>query len=433
MNASRTDARLRVLLDAHERALAEGQTAEASRLLAQAKAIAPDHEAVLNAMAIAALRAGNAPAARQLLERAVARNPGNAALWVNLGSACRETADLEGERQALDRCLELEPRHVVALLAKGALLERLGQDFEASGIYQIALASAPPAAQVPPALVPRLNHALECLRAQAARMDAVLDAALAPTRAQQTGGPRMRFEHGLAAMLGKTRIYPSQPTFLQIPYLPAPQFYPRELFPWLSVLEAATQAVAEEALAVLADPQGGLAPYVAFAPGTPVDVWRDLNHKTTWTAYHLYRDGAPVEAHLARCPQTAAVLAQLPLADLPGNAPNVYFSVLQPKTRIPPHHGVTNARAICHLPLLVPPECRFRVGAEVRDVVAGRAWVFDDSIEHEAWNDSDQVRVVLILDVWNPYVVEDERELLRTTFRVAAEFARRPSMFTGTV
>jgi aspartate beta-hydroxylase len=428
MNAARIEAELRVLLDALSTAEGRGDAREAQRLLAKARALAPNHEAVLNAQAINALRAGNVAAGRHLLERAVARNPSSAALWLNLASACRDASDAAAERAALERCLELEPRNFIAHLAIGGLLERSGQEFEAAGAYQAALACAPIQSQVPPALVPRLNHALERVRAQSASMDAALEAALAPVRAAQVGF-QSRFEHGLAAMLGKARIYPSQPTFLQVPYLPAPHFFAREAFAWLATLEAATEAIAGEARAVLAEPGVALAPYVAFETGAAVDTWRELNHSPRWSALHLYRDGAPVAENLSRCPATAALLAGLPLADLPGNAPNVYFSVLAPKTRIPPHHGVTNARVICHLPLLVPSGCQLRVGAEVRDVVAGESLVFDDTIEHEAVNDSEQTRVVLVMDAWNPFVSEDERALLRATFSAAAAFTRRPSMF----
>jgi len=85
------------------------------------------------------------------------------------------------------------------------------------------------------------------------------------------------------------------------------------------------------------------------------------------------------------------------------------FSALQPRTRIPPHTGVSNARLVVHLPLIVPPGCGFRVGAETRSWEVGRAWVFDDTIEHEAWNDSDDLRVILIADIWNMFMTEADR------------------------
>jgi aspartyl/asparaginyl beta-hydroxylase (cupin superfamily) len=107
------------------------------------------------------------------------------------------------------------------------------------------------------------------------------------------------------------------------------------------------------------------------------------------------------------------VLAQLPLCDIPHYAPGAFFSVLTPHTRLPPHSGTTNTRSIVHLPLLIPEGCGFRVGANVRTWKKGSAWVFDDSIEHEAWNDSDETRIILIFDIWNPLLSAAERDLVR--------------------
>ena len=106
-----------------------------------------------------------------------------------------------------------------------------------------------------------------------------------------------------------------------------------------------------------------------------------------------------------------------PLCAQPGFCapPPVMFSALAARTSIPPHTGSTNARAIVHLPLILPGPAGFRVGNEVRAWRMGEAWVFDDTIEHEAWNDADETRVLLIFDVWNPLLSPTERELLNAT------------------
>jgi aspartyl/asparaginyl beta-hydroxylase (cupin superfamily) len=102
-------------------------------------------------------------------------------------------------------------------------------------------------------------------------------------------------------------------------------------------------------------------------------------------------------------------IAKLPQPNVPGASPNAMFSLLAPKTRIPPHAGVANMRLVCHLPLIVPPNCGFRVGATTREWNVGEAFVFDDTIEHEAWNESNELRVVLILDLWAPALSPAER------------------------
>jgi len=95
--------------------------------------------------------------------------------------------------------------------------------------------------------------------------------------------------------------------------------------------------------------------------------------------------------------------------------PSILFSLLRPGAHITPHHGFTNARYICHLPLIVPEGCAMRVGSETRAWTEGRACVFDDSIEHEAWNrNPDKLRVVMIFDVWRPELSEAEQRLVST-------------------
>jgi aspartate beta-hydroxylase len=118
----------------------------------------------------------------------------------------------------------------------------------------------------------------------------------------------------------------------------------------------------------------------------------------------------------ARCPETAAALDAIPQNRVPGKAPSAFFSILKPGAHIPPHTGVTNTRAIVHLPLVVPPGCSFRVGGETREWRVGEAFAFDDTIEHEAWNRSAEPRIVLILDVWNPHLDAAEQDLLARFF-----------------
>ena len=106
-----------------------------------------------------------------------------------------------------------------------------------------------------------------------------------------------------------------------------------------------------------------------------------------------------------------------------GYAPTAMFSALEARTHIPPHTGSTNVRLLAHLPLLLPGPARFRVGNETREWRMGEAWVFDDTIEHEAWNDADALRVILIFDVWNPLLTEVERELVNALLAARKGFA----------
>ncbi len=134
----------------------------------------------------------------------------------------------------------------------------------------------------------------------------------------------------------------------------------------------------------------------------PLDQWRELNNSPRWTSYEFYREGQPIEERFQRAPATVRAMQALPQAVVPLRSPCAMYSALQPRTRIPPHTGVANFRLVVHLPLVLPPGCGFRVGSETRAWRIGEAWVFDDTIEHEAWNDSDEPRYIFICDIWNP-------------------------------
>jgi aspartyl/asparaginyl beta-hydroxylase (cupin superfamily) len=138
----------------------------------------------------------------------------------------------------------------------------------------------------------------------------------------------------------------------------------------------------------------------------------------------LWREGKPIDEHIARCPQTAALLEKAPRADVPEHGPTAFFSILDAGARIPPHNGVTNTRLIVHVPLIVPDGCGFRVGGERREWKPGNALIFDDTIEHEAWNNSAVPRAVLIFDIWNPYLTDAERDFVRAATHAIGDFNR---------
>lgn len=425
------DTQVRALVEAAERAAASGRKDEAARILAEAQAAAPEHPLVLNALALRALGQGDAAGARELLTRAVASTPKEPALWLSLALASRALRDVDAELSALDQALALDPYFFLALLQKATLFERQGKPRKAAGLFHAALCCAP-RGPLPPALQSAIAHAREAVRANNAALETFLHDRLRETRARHDEARRDRFDECLDVLLGKRRIYVQQPTFMHFPRLPAIQFYDRGDFPWLDALEAATDDIRSELIRVLAEDSSELVPYVAYPPGAPLNQWKELNQSRKWSAFYLWSEGARRDAHLARCPKTAAALARVPMADVPGHAPTAFFSILEPKTRIPPHTGVTNTRLVVHLPLIVPRSCGFRVGSDTREWIPGRAWVFDDTIEHEAWNDSEEPRAVLIVDIWNPFLTEAERDLVRAaTEGVGGFYGGEPPFSSG--
>jgi aspartyl/asparaginyl beta-hydroxylase (cupin superfamily) len=407
-----TESQLRALMEAVDRADQAGDRKQAERALAQARAAAPDHPGVLNAAGMRALLGGEPGTARPLLQRAAELDPASPMLWLNLALAMRELRDETAERDALEKALVADPRFFPALLHKARLLERQGKRKAAAQMYHAFLCCVPPGAQQPPAVQTAMEHANKVLRENDAALEAFLRPRVEAARARHAGSRLERFDACFDTLVGKRRLFAPQPTFMLFPRLPAIEFIDRDHFPWLDAFDAATDEIRGEAQAVLNRAAGEFVPYISKPAGAPIDQWQELNNSRRWSTFFLLKNGVRVEDHLSRCPKTAALLEAAPLCEIPGHAPTAFFSVLAPKTRIPPHTGVANTRFIVHLPLIVPPSCGYRVGAETREWSEGNAWVFDDTFEHEAWNDSDEPRVVLIFDVWNAFLTPAERDLV---------------------
>ncbi len=404
--------RIAQLYAAADKARAANRADKAAEHLEAVLALDPRQPKALNTLGLRALTSGNAAAAVKLLTRATDAEPRAIELWLNRANAERVSGDSEAELRSLDAALALDPYAVVALLQKAMNLERQGQRAAAARDYQ-AVVSIVGTAQPPLALAAAIAHGREVIEAERRALGEALDHHLAESRATVSDNAARRFDLCVDMVLGRARVYPSTPTGLLYPGLPLIEFFERDAFPWLVQLEAATPIIQRE-FAALAS---GFVPYVDMPPGAPVNQWAVLNGSHDWSALFLWRDGVRDDANCARCPETAALLASLPMLDIPDRGPAAFFSLLKPGAHIPPHVGVTNIRSVIHLPLVVPENCGIRVGNQAREWRIGEALAFDDTIEHEAWNRSTQPRAVLIIDAWNPALDEDERTLLRALTR----------------
>jgi aspartate beta-hydroxylase len=417
-----SDRRVRLLIDARMQALAEGRAQDAAKLLRQARAEAPDNSLVQTEMARESLEAGNAEGALELLEAAARTAPTEPSIWLTKAAALHRLNRLDEEMEALNKTLLLNPRDVWALLQKGALQEARADVRGAAQSFRSALKAVPPGLKLPPAMLSMLRRAQQAAEANNRALEQFVEARLEAVRRRHPPADLERADQCLATMLQKEPVYRSMPAFLYFPRIPAIEFHDREAFPWLDQLEAATDDIRREAQSVLAQGPGMLEPYVSHPGGNPHDPWKHLNNSPRWGVFYLWRESVPIEQNIARCPRTSAALASWPPWDVPGSGPTAMFSVLQPRTRIPPHTGVSNARLVVHLPLDVPERCGFRVGARRREWHPGKAFVFDDTIEHEAWNDSDEWRTVLIVDIWNPYLTPAERDHVRTVTSAIGDY-----------
>ena len=341
---------------------------------------------------------------------------------LNRAVALRLLGDYHGSLAVLDDALDMRPYDFAALLAKGAMLEKINQPKAAVDVYRNALKIAPPRAHCPPGVVTQMDYAARMVDQHARALGDFMRQRLAGLRADVGAAALDRFDEGLEIYAGLIQPPKQQPLLLNYPRLPVIPFYDRSLFPWLSTLEEATEVIQEELTGLLETAFDEFAPYIAYPKGAPVNPWAELNHSRKWSSLFLWKDGQRQDAVCARCPRTAALLESLPMADQDSFAPTAVFSALEPHTHIPPHTGSSNVRLLAHLPLILPGPARFRVGNTTKTWEMGKAWVFDDTIEHEAWNDADSLRVILIFDVWNPYLDDKEKILITEMMKAQRDF-----------
>jgi aspartate beta-hydroxylase len=310
--------------------------------------------------------------------------------------------------------VELSSTLPAARLHLAEVLERLGEHHAALVQYTRVMGDQQNAgkwvnaATTPPALVELVAHAAQVVRAGRRNL---LSRLLEPL-AQEFGAAELsRVARMLRIYLGdEAADYPDprqRPTFLFFPGLPATPYLDRDALPWVESLEAHTAGILRELEALL--PAGQGSERVFGSDELEAENLRGNRGAPSWTGFYFYRHGERREENCSACPLTIGALDELPLSRVREHGPEVLFSVFTPGTHLLPHRGVTNTRVVGHLPLIVPPECLLRVGGVGHAWQEGRVVVFDDTYEHEAWNLSDRIRVVLIFDLWHPQLTETER------------------------
>jgi aspartyl/asparaginyl beta-hydroxylase (cupin superfamily) len=167
-------------------------------------------------------------------------------------------------------------------------------------------------------------------------------------------------------------------------------FLAAEQFPFVKHLEEHWQLIRQECIAL---------PDATFEPWVQREMYGE-----GWTVYGLIAFGERIEPALRTCPQTAGLLADVPGLTTAG------FSRLAPGAHITPHVGWVHTVYRAHLGLVVPSGCAIRVGAETRHWREGESLIFDDTVEHEAWNRSTESRTVLLFDFRRPGVPDSVNE-----------------------
>jgi len=369
---------------------------------------------------LAALQQNKQAEALKAFNQLIEQNVVNASIWLGKAYACRGLNDFAAMLDALDRSLALEPRNPRAFIAKATYFDKLGDFTAASAFYRKALSVAPPPAQTPADLKPELERSKQRCETLTAEFSHHLSHQMMPLIAE-VGDHARRVMYSMDLIIGKRQRYVSRPKNYYFPELPDIQFADATAFPWIKELESVTDDIRNE-LSGLLKRDGAFNPYVTGEENRPLSDPHGMLNNTDWSAFYLWKDGKIIAENAALFPKTMAALSSVPHAQVEGRSPNILFSALKPNSKIPPHHGLINTRFICHLPLIVPDGCGFRVGNETRQWQEGKVWVFDDTIEHEAWNDSDETRYILLFEIWRPELSDIEQKLVANLYETIDSF-----------
>lgn len=384
-------------------------------------------------LARVAMAQGNAAESLKLYAE-VATGVGDIATSAQLGLAMAQAhlGDKRGAEGTLRGLLARTPNHFLAHLRLGELLETRGAEEEALHAYFAAVVHAQKQGRwrdddtTAPVIRPLVRHAMAFV--DAGRRELFLGL-LKPLEALHGHAALRRIERGLLIYLGELPAHYAdsrqQPVFFYVPGLPTTPYPDRSLFPWLEELEQATTAIQQE-MRVTRNESDAYAPFLGVdAEKLPPGLLAGARGNPAWDAYFFYRHGVRDEIHALQCPATTKALELTPLVRIREHAPEICFSALAPGTHILKHRGITNTRLTVHLPLEIPEECALVSGGEIHVWQEGRAMVFDDTFEHEAWNRSAQSRVILLMDTWNPHLDEIERAAVTDLVAGIGDFNRR--------
>ncbi|MBT7950354.1 MAG: aspartyl beta-hydroxylase [Gammaproteobacteria bacterium] len=380
-----------------------------------------DENQALTQQAVTALQAGESKKARELFEKVVASGLADTSVWLGLAFACAQSDDKTRTLDAVNTSIELDPQNLRAIIFKADHLLHLGDSRNAIEIYQQALQLASGSSNLPGDVQQGLKRAQEnCIR-----IDDEYKAFLTTKMKAEGFSPgkgNSRFQQSLDIILESQEVYYQEPKHYYFPGLPQIQFYEREQFDWVESIESATDDIRAELTNVMGNPSL-FSPYLKSEDMQLDENNKDLLDNNDWGALYLWEYGRLVEEKASLFPLTIKALEAAPLPLISSQSPMALFSRLTSGTRIPPHNGLLNTRLICHLPIIVPKDCgALRVGNEQRPWVEGEMLIFDDSIEHEAWNTSKKERVILLFEVWRPELNEEERQLVSTLLAAVKEY-----------
>ncbi|WP_158928238.1 aspartyl/asparaginyl beta-hydroxylase domain-containing protein [Acidisphaera sp. S103] len=391
----------------------QNRLAEAEALYTAALSLESGHAGALTRLGLLRLQQNRPQESATLLRRAIEQAPDSAEAHSHLGAALQNLGSHEAALASLDRALALAPESTEAMRRRAHTLHALGRGMEAIAGYETLLAIEPAnglaqlglatvlavadreeeafvryrnAAGANPALIEPLSHALAVF---AHRHPGVAQAAMG--RINQYIG--MFLTNHANPRMG---IYPG---------LTSAPFHDPARLPGALALERDYAVIRAEVDGLAAS---------AFQPEAENRMGR-----TGWDIFPFYERGRKNEENCARCPTITRVIEGSNTVRTMAGL--LYVSKLKPGMHIEPHTGPTNLRLRCHLGIRIPDgDCGLTVGGETRRWQEGKCLVFDDSLEHEAWNRTLEPRIVLIVDLWHPDLTPAEITYLEGLHRFAS-------------
>jgi aspartate beta-hydroxylase len=377
-----------------------------------------------------AMERGDAVRAANFLERARTQAPNDPQLAVNLAYAYAQSGRPAGARKLLEETLAAHADFHPGWLLLGQLHDAMGDPLAANKAFYQAVRRAQrkglwrDGQSTPPQLLNTVMQANERVRLW---WREAFFASFEALRQQYGSDELKRVDRALTGYLREWDATPAdprqRPKFLFFPDIPNTPFLDPYLQPWAKTLADAFPDIRAEAAQLLAD-QVPLPGFLTFKPGDNVAKHLSgTSDNPAWDAFFFYRRGKRYDDNHARCPRTSAVLESIELCRVRDQAPEICFSVLTPGSHIMPHFGVTNTRVVMHLPLIVTGDCALHiVDGDSHRWKEGELMMFDDTFQHEAWNRSEQTRVILLMDCWNPHLTEVEKLAVKQLVETISEF-----------
>jgi tetratricopeptide (TPR) repeat protein len=356
----------------------------------------------LCAEALSAERSSRFRHAASLYRRAIGCDPSNPTPYLFFGYALKLLGDLEAATEVWSLGADMDPYFINAWRAK----------------------------EVDEEIKIRSKCADESIRSHFSRLHRDCIAA------HQKANPRANIDRIAAAIWCQTHDrefeyrHPRQrPHLFYVPDLPANPVYSRAEIEWSAEIERAWDSIKDEFIAAQVEAAEEQRPYLDASAATLGTDWEPLAASLEWGSFHLFKQGLPNNRLVKMFPKTLESLASVPLVRNANRHPTeILFSVLQGKRHIPPHFGVANTDIAVHLPIVVTPDSAIRVIDTDYEWQQGKVFAFDDSFEHESWNESPQTRVNLLFEVWHPDLCADERNAIIATIDARLQWTSKRSL-----